>query len=1066
MEAVFLKLVNMSLTASWLVLAVILFRIFLKKAPKYIRVALWGLVGLRLMLPISIESVLSLIPSSEPLPEEFLYAAIPQINTGIPLVNNRLNPIIAQSLTPEGLTSANPTQIWSFILSWVWVIGIVLMLSYALISYLLIRRKVGPSIPVEKNLRLCDDIDTPFILGILRPKIYLPSSLDKATAAHVLAHERAHLKRKDHWWKPLGFLLLTVYWFNPMMWLAYVLLCRDIEMACDEKVVKELDAASKKAYSNALLACSVPRHMIAACPLAFGEVGVKNRIKSVLNYKKPAFWIVLVALIACIVVAVCFLTDPAGKPLADFARDNDNRVQSITIESGDDSYGAYTEKGIEVVLEFLEEVRISRNEISQNRSEDRDSTHTITLHYEKYDCRYCFSKDLTQVWYDNSVKPSLTHAVINPERAEEFFLSSIEAPASDRLAPGDYITTEVTYWPLYSSHFWVEPPTYRYIATEYNFYSEYENETFDVYWQWRRVADSIEDLKFFFEWYQVIEEMGIQELPALEDSFRYQKIDEKHHLLLIDDVLYLVEGYDTGTDLTNVGAIYKLEPDDQSDIPTTYPESAISDQVSNLYSTISGQIYDSRDAKHMLIRNAILSNQNVYKSGDIFYAESHQIHGEAIACGADNGDGSPVGYSVIDVMAVVMKAERTDSGIVPSLKPEYEFINATITIDNYADGTLKLSAYQENEPGNLNDYELTSLKQHCYDQAVRYWGMNTDLMVDDLLDTISSSPAQYSNAQPYIETHAEEYETLLHLGEHTLTCCFHAFLNNRASGIRAEIMAAACRDIAKVMGEDIDFEGQYINGPTWFDAFHAEALKLYEANGLDALAQTNRASWVLLNILGQTPVPAPAEIAAEIVNSQHHTNCISLHVDVTFPESIKVAAMEEIPLPESVMLDYASKRGEQSISPTSSTTEGIDEQTNTIHYHFVFELYEGEPADSHFSLTMSGFPETNPGEAVMLSWQADVDDAREFSAKSGDSDVTMVISPYLLNVEFTNSGYDSISDLQDSIQIWDKEGRLLPIRGTYSGGESKYRLSLSITLLEPVDIDAIKTVKVGGLILE
>ena len=310
MEAVFLKLVNMSLTASWLVLAVMILRILLKNAPKYIRVILWGFVGVRLVFPFSLESMFSVVPSSEPLPEEFLYAATPQINTGIPVINNAINPVITQTMAPAAGASANPTQVWSFIFSQIWILGLVLMVLYAAVSYFLVYRRVAASIRIGENLRLCDHIESPFILGIFKPQIYLPSELDPKTADLVLAHEYAHLKRKDHWWKPLGFALLCVYWFNPVMWLAYILLCRDIELACDEKVVQELGADDKKAYSSALLRCSVNRKMIAACPLAFGEVGVKDRIKSVLHYKKPAFWVIVAAVVICVVVAVCFLTDP------------------------------------------------------------------------------------------------------------------------------------------------------------------------------------------------------------------------------------------------------------------------------------------------------------------------------------------------------------------------------------------------------------------------------------------------------------------------------------------------------------------------------------------------------------------------------------------------------------------------------------------------------------------------------------------------------------------------------------------------------------------------------------
>ncbi|MBQ4054421.1 MAG: transcriptional regulator, partial [Clostridia bacterium] len=310
MEAIFLKLFNLSLTASWLVLAVIILRLILNRAPKFLRCILWGLVGLRLILPFSFESVLSLIPSSEPLPKDFIYTSTPAVNTGIPVIDNAINPVITRSLTPDPLVSINPTQVLSLIASAVWIFGLALMLTYMLISYLQIRIKVRESVVLYGNVRLCDRISSPFILGIIKPKIYLPSNMTASDFEYVIAHENAHLKRCDHWWKPLGFLLLCVYWFNPVMWTAYLLLCRDIELACDERVIKQMDPQDKKAYSSVLLNCSTPRKMISACPLAFGESGVKSRVKSILNYKKPAFWIILIAIIASIVTAVCFLTDP------------------------------------------------------------------------------------------------------------------------------------------------------------------------------------------------------------------------------------------------------------------------------------------------------------------------------------------------------------------------------------------------------------------------------------------------------------------------------------------------------------------------------------------------------------------------------------------------------------------------------------------------------------------------------------------------------------------------------------------------------------------------------------
>ena len=312
-EAVFLKILNMSITASWLVLAVVLLRFLLKKAPKAFSVILWGLVGIRLILPFPFESVMSLIPSAETVPNDIVYSHIPEIDSGIGALNSAINPIISETLAPNEISSVNPIQIITLIASVVWIAGIVAMLLYTLISFLLFRRKVREAAPLKDNVYLCDGIGTPFILGVIRPRIYLPSSICETDMRHVIAHERAHIKRRDYLWKPLGFLLLAVYWFNPVLWVAYILLCRDIELACDERVIKDKGTEIKKSYSEALVNCSVPRKMIAACPLAFGEGNVKGRIKSVLNYKKPAFWIIIVSIIACIAVAACFLTNPITK---------------------------------------------------------------------------------------------------------------------------------------------------------------------------------------------------------------------------------------------------------------------------------------------------------------------------------------------------------------------------------------------------------------------------------------------------------------------------------------------------------------------------------------------------------------------------------------------------------------------------------------------------------------------------------------------------------------------------------------------------------------------------------
>ena len=311
MSGIFLKLLNLSISASWLVLVVLALRLVLKRAPKWVNVLLWGMVALRLMVPFSIESALSLIPSAETVsPEVVRFDPAPTITSGVEFIDNAVNPSLSESFAAAPLASVNPLYVWTYLAGWVWLIGLTAMLLYALVSYLRLRRRVSASIPLRENIYVCDEVPSPFILGIVHPCIYLPSALDETQRGSVLSHERAHLARRDHWWKPLGYVLLAVYWFNPLLWLAYTLLCRDIELACDERVLRGMDAGQIKDYSSALLACSVPRRMIAACPLAFGEVGVGARVKNALRYKKPAFWVVAASVIVCIVVAVCFLTNP------------------------------------------------------------------------------------------------------------------------------------------------------------------------------------------------------------------------------------------------------------------------------------------------------------------------------------------------------------------------------------------------------------------------------------------------------------------------------------------------------------------------------------------------------------------------------------------------------------------------------------------------------------------------------------------------------------------------------------------------------------------------------------
>lgn len=365
MSELFLKIINMSISASWIVLAVLLLRILLKKCPKWLTVMLWGIVAVRLVCPFSVESVLSLIPNTETVSPEIMMDTTPGVNMGIAIINNAVNPIISGSFAPSPGASCNPLQIWIPLFSIAWVIGIAILLDYTAISYWRVSRKVRTAVLLRDNIYQSEVVMSPFVLGVINPKIYLNFNMEEQDIEHVVAHEQAHIRRKDHWWKPLGFLLLTIHWFNPVMWIGYVMLCRDIELACDEKVIKELNNEQRADYSQALLTCSVNRRMISACPLAFGEVGVKDRVKSVLNYKKPSFWIIVVSIVICVAFAVCFLTNPKSYPETQV-----NVISSAEIEQLKTRYSMYfdlpTSKGLEVYIWQMSEESYSCGLLSGN----------------------------------------------------------------------------------------------------------------------------------------------------------------------------------------------------------------------------------------------------------------------------------------------------------------------------------------------------------------------------------------------------------------------------------------------------------------------------------------------------------------------------------------------------------------------------------------------------------------------------------------------------------------------------------------------------------------------------
>lgn len=318
MGDIFLKLLNMSITASWLVLAILVVRLLFGKMPKWMNCLLWGVVAIRLLVPFSVESMFSLQPSAEPIrtstvAEGKILPYVPSVDSNLSFIENAVNPMLRDIFAYEASDSAAPLQVFTEVAGGIWLLGMLALLCFAFVSTVRLHFTVREAVCCKEDVYLCDAVKTPFILGVIRPKIYLPSALTEGETVYILAHERAHLQRLDHLWKPVGYLILCVYWFNPLLILAYVLLCKDIELACDEKVIKDMSFDDRKEYSRVLLSCATQRRFVLACPLAFGEVGVKDRVKSVLNHKKAALGISILAVLICAVIALCFLTNPAEK---------------------------------------------------------------------------------------------------------------------------------------------------------------------------------------------------------------------------------------------------------------------------------------------------------------------------------------------------------------------------------------------------------------------------------------------------------------------------------------------------------------------------------------------------------------------------------------------------------------------------------------------------------------------------------------------------------------------------------------------------------------------------------
>ena len=410
------RLLNMSLTASVVILFVLVARLILKRTPKVFSYALWVIVLLRLLVPVTISSPVSIMPASQTATSETVNTALPDFVFETPW-DAQENKLSIQQAAEEGnpvtvavYTSLEPVQY----LGLAWIAGMAVMMLYSFFSYRKIRKSIHIALSLRDNIYIADEIKSPFVIGLLKPKIYLPATLTEEEQSYIILHEQHHIRRGDHIFKALAFIALCLHWFNPLVWVAFILAGKDMEMSCDEAVIRKVGSHVRADYSASLLTLATGRRIIAGTPLAFGEGDTKGRIHNLARWKKPARWIVILSVVLCLILAVCLLTNPAqGMPLYEIdGRNNysdslDDRETIEIISNGKEA----SVTDLEGFLKALDEIKVSRKAIDQSRSEDRDSTHQIVLDGQ-YEINFSWS--YSTVWIDNHVKPTFTYLVTNP----------------------------------------------------------------------------------------------------------------------------------------------------------------------------------------------------------------------------------------------------------------------------------------------------------------------------------------------------------------------------------------------------------------------------------------------------------------------------------------------------------------------------------------------------------------------------------------------------------------------------------------------------------------------------
>lgn len=794
MDAFFLKLLNMSITASWLILAVLVLRLVLKKTPKWLTCILWGIVAVRLILPISFESMFSLVPSAEVLPTDVITGNTFRVETGFSAIDHSLNDYLGDHYY-EGVTvSAGRGSNVMTVLGSIWLVGMLILLAYSIFSYVKLLNKVREAALLGDRVWLCDAVKSPFILGVVNPRIYLPSAISESQMEFVLAHERAHLKRRDHWWKPLGYLLLAVYWFNPLVWVAYILLCRDIEIACDEKVIKDMDLEGKKTYSKALVSCSMQRRMIMACPLAFGEVGVKERVKKVLNYRKPAFWIIIGAVITCIVVAVCFLTNPA----------NDTFDIKIVIPAGGEGPFYYSN----------EEISPVRSKITLSSGEGLGDTEVVLIPGN-------ITGGTEETYGPTYMTPGMP-VKMDVEKGEWFRVGIAMSNPTDRdivvyvrikgvnVAIADYAVDGGAVDPglpdLHESEDDENGPGIVAGADEAP-YSEEGTISF--------LGTIVENTMDTIVPTILVKPMG-DEIPYEYVAFVLPE-EEADWVMHINSLVAITCKDCFEESQPPFGELISIDGVGTSPAQQVYTdaESAITAAIMERYAFLYPEKYDFACCDFI-----VLSEMS---ATPVVGETTHII--------------TYYGWALYQKYNISEQGIEDLGGLHLPLALTFELNESGYHLTEYWEagqgGNFALSV-RDKFPIDIFEDGIDSQKyaipqtQSCYKQAVLFSGLDTEAVIADLLNTICSGPGESSNPYDYITAHEFEYRELLYYGEYTLRYCFKRFDDGEGTGLAGHIMASACKEILQAQGQlplDVD---NAATGQQWYVMLLAHAGNIVE----------------------------------------------------------------------------------------------------------------------------------------------------------------------------------------------------------------------------------------------